>query len=414
MNRLLWMGCLCYVITGFTLVIVGSVLPEFLEFYSKGYSDGGLLVLIQFLGLLGGVLSMPVSSRLLGRRGTVVLGLFLLSVETCFLAAPPWPLTMPILFVAGFGAGLVEASIGALVLLAVRDRPAAAMSRLEVTFAIGALAMPFLVSWLIIRQAWIWAFPVLGLSALLLAVVWVFMPFGELDRSLRRGAEFADRSADGQPEPNATQTSSQGGNGTNLTVFVLCALFFLLYGGSEASLIHFMPSVLIEDRGATSSAASLVVSTYWIGMVIGRAVTGLLADRFGYHRFLLVSTSGAFFVLVALAIGGSLAGGFVLSFLVGVFMSGMFAIALIFANRQMPGQTDRSTSLLMAVNGLGGAFLPYLAGWTMENFPVSATVWLLAGCMGLMLSFLILVPQARLLTKSVRRYPGTESRRDVP
>ncbi|WP_238402994.1 MFS transporter [Paenibacillus mesophilus] len=406
MKRLLWMGCLCYVLTGFTLVIVGSVLPELLAHYSKGYGDGGKLVLIQFIGLLGGVLSMPFMIRLVGRRWTVGIGLVGMSVETLFIVSPPWGMTMPLLFVAGFGAGLVEASIGSLILLAAKERPAAAMSKLEITFGAGALAMPFLVSWLIVKDSWLLAFPVLGLSALLLAVVWGFLSFGELDRTLVRGALTAEVHTDSRNTDKGEGSRSKSHKGENKYIFVLCALFFFLYGGSEVSIIHFLPSVFMEDRFAGASAASLVVSVYWIGMVVGRTATGLLADRFGYYRFLLVSAGGAVVVLGGLAAGGGLQTGFVLAFLVGLFMSGMFAIALIYANMQMPGRTDRTTSLLMAVNGSGGALLPYLSGWTMETFPAQATVWLLAGCMGLMLLFLILVRQAGLFAGIRKWYDG--------
>jgi FHS family glucose/mannose:H+ symporter-like MFS transporter len=407
-------------LTGFTLVIVGSALPELLAFYGKGYDDGGLLVFVQFVGLLCGVLSMPSLIRLAGRRRTIVAGLLCLSVETLFLLAPPWEATLPILFVAGFGAGLVESSIGALVLLAAADRPASAMSKLEVTFGLGALAMPFLVSLLIAKQAWIYAFPVLGLSSLLVSVAWMVLSFGPLDGPLRQKGNAATRErasgvdTDGLWRPDAEPTAAAAApagekkraGGGGLYVFLLCALFFSLYGGSEASLIHFLPSVFMEDRHASASVASLVVSVYWTGMVIGRAVTGALADRFGYYPFLLASTGGAAVMLALLAAGGGLQVGFALVFFVGLFMSGMFAIALIFANRQLPGRTDRTTSLLMAVNGLGGALLPYAAGWTMETFPVKATVWLLAGSLGTMLLFLVFARENAFSTLFRRRTAG--------
>lgn len=407
MKRLLLMGCLCYVMTGFALVIVGSVLPELLSHYSKGYSDGGQLVLVQFIGLLGGVLSMPTMIKLLGRRWTVILGLLCLSLETLFIASPPWELTMPLLFVAGFGTGLVEASIGSLVLLAAKERPAAAMSTLEITFGLGALTMPFLASWLIAKDAWVAAFPVLGLSAFVLACCWAVLSFGSLNGMLKRKTKTAEERPVRNPAQAVQTRTGLNRGGSKLYIFIMCALFYLLYGGTEVSIINFIPSVFMEERLASSSAASLVLSVYWIGMVVGRTVTGLLADKFGYYRFLIVSTIGAVVMLGLLALGGGLASGFVLAFLVGLFMSGMFAIALIYANMQIPGHTDRTTSLLMAVNGLGGGLLPYLAGWTMDSFPAQVTVWLLTGSMALMLTFLVLVRQVHLFAKIGGRYFGT-------
>jgi FHS family glucose/mannose:H+ symporter-like MFS transporter len=252
--------------------------------------------------------------------------------------------------------------------------------------------MPFLVSWLIGLDAWIAAFPILGVSALLLAVCWMFMSFRSFNDLLSRKAARAAAAQKRTVERNPV-ASGQGRSSAKLAVFALCALFYLLYGGTEVSLIQFLPSVFMEQRSASSSTASAVLSVYWIGMTIGRTATGLLADKFGYYRFLLVSTIGAVIALGLLALGGGLGGGVVLAFLVGLFMSGMFAIALIFANSRLPGHTDRTTSLLMAVNGLGGALLPYVSGWTMDLLPVQMTVWLLTGCMALMLGFLVLIRQ---------------------
>ncbi|MET3207639.1 UNVERIFIED_CONTAM: fucose permease [Paenibacillus sp. PvR008] len=52
------------------------------------------------------------------------------------------------------------------------------------------------------------------------------------------------------------------------------------------------------------------------------------------------------------------AGAFVLIALLGLGMSGIFSIALVFASKMMPGTEESTTSLLIGAGGVGGALLP--------------------------------------------------------
>lgn len=71
-------------------------------------------------------------------------------------------------------------------------------------------------------------------------------------------------------------------------------------------------------------------------------------------------------------------------------MSGLFCIALVYANVLIPGMTERTTSILIASGGIGGATLQYLTGWSMSTWPVVGTIIILAGFCLLLLLTLIL------------------------
>ncbi|MET3207640.1 UNVERIFIED_CONTAM: hypothetical protein ABIC26_000576 [Paenibacillus sp. PvR008] len=66
--------------------------------------------------------------------------------------------------VASFGFGMVEAIIGTIVISGITEGTGAAMSRLEVFFGIGALAMPAVASQLIAFDWWRLAFPVISVA----------------------------------------------------------------------------------------------------------------------------------------------------------------------------------------------------------------------------------------------------------
>ncbi|TQR46217.1 MFS transporter [Paenibacillus popilliae] len=372
-NRLIWMGCLSYIVTGVTLVIMGAVLPELLLNYDLNYTDGGILVFVQFVGMLLGVLSMPAISRRFSRKRGVMIGLLMISAELLLFFLPPWPVVILIAGFAGAGAGLVESGIGTIILVAVKEKQAIAMSKLEVTFGLGALMIPFVASFLIARGIWTYSFLLLGISALLTAIAWRRMSFGHVDAMLTRTVG------------NGSEAKRESYSAKSIPFLVLCAFFFMLYGGSEVSVVHFFPSLFIERWGVATSDATLTVTVYWTAMVIGRALCGVLAEKITYYRFLWITTVLSVLVLLILPFISQAWGGYVISFLLGLGMAGMFAIMLIYANSALPGMTERTTSILLAANGLGGSLLPIAVGRMMDIWPVQAVMWLFFGVMVTML-----------------------------
>jgi FHS family glucose/mannose:H+ symporter-like MFS transporter len=66
--------------------------------------------------------------------------------------------------------------------------------------------------------------------------------------------------------------------------------------------------------------------------------------------------------------------------LVGLMMSGIFAISLLFANHLIPGKTERTTSILIASGGIGGALLPLAVGSIMDHFSMHTAINFIIGC----------------------------------
>ncbi|KKB75471.1 MULTISPECIES: MFS transporter [Bacillus] len=394
-TRLLWISCFSYGLIAFTLVILGAVLPELLAHYSQSYSNGGILVFSQFMGFLIGVLTMPLFVKKLGRVNVVLLGLAMISCELFIFFLPPWPLLFLFVGVAGLGAGLVEPCVGTIILTAIKDKQAAAMSKVEVAYGLGALFMPLLSGFLISRGIWPLAFLVLGLSAFLLMIGWKRLNLESLDELM---ADQESREKTG----NETRTRYRD---KSLLFIALAAVYFFFYGGSEMSIVNFMPAIFAENWQIANSLAAISVTLYWSGMVIGRALTGIVSEKMTYHRFLRMINIGSLLSLIMLAMSGSVWAGFALCFLAGLFMAGMFAIALIITNQFFPGKTEQTTSILLASNGLGGAMLPVAMGWSLDDFPVQTAFWILI-VLGVIMLFLVLVlrvlesGKSRILKKS--------------
>ncbi|UUZ89597.1 MFS transporter [Paenibacillus sp. P25] len=285
MRIFLWIGCFSYLLIGMAHVVMGSVLEELLQHFHRDYSDGGRLIFAQFLGFLIGVLTAPWWSRRLGRRGILLLAFGTLTVgEAIYSLLPSWNWMMTAAPVAGFGFGMVEAAIAALIMEYFQRNKAVAMSRLEVFFGIGALVMPIAGSLLITAGAWRMSFPLLAALSLAMFLLWLFTSFGSMDSALAlQDPEQAETAAGSRKSP--------GAGGKPVLLFMI--LFFVLYVGIEMSIVNFLPSVLIERTGTTSALGTLGVTFFWLTMMTGRLFAGTLAERWGYAKYLLLNGFGA-------------------------------------------------------------------------------------------------------------------------
>ncbi|PDY44546.1 MFS transporter [Bacillus pseudomycoides] len=378
-KRLLWLSFFSYMLIAFTLVIIGAMLPEILNHYKQNYSNGGLLIFAQFVGFLLGVISMPILVSKLGRKNVVVLGLIMICFEFFTFFLPNWYFLFPLVGLAGYGAGVAESCIGTIILVTFQEKQANAMSKLEVAFGLGALFMPLFSSVLISKGIWEYAFLLLGLSSFLVLLGWRLLSFGKID-------EFLIKNTDTNAAINKEHNSYTK---KTFLIITLSAIYFFCYGGSEVSIVHFLPSIFMEEWEVPNSLATLTVTIYWSAMVIGRALTGIIAERLTYNMFLLLINIGGLIVLILLAISGNVWFGFFLCFFLGLFMAAMFAIALIITNLYFPGQTEKTTSILLATNGLGGSLIPIIIGQSMDKYPAQVTFWLFACIMLIMLILII-------------------------
>lgn len=378
MKRLMWFGCWAYLLIGLAHVVVGSIMPNLLEHYGKDYSAGGTLIFAQFTGFLIGVLLSPLLIGKFGKRNGLLIATGMLFVaELVYTLLPPWEWMYAVGAVAGFGFGMIEAVIGTLILVAVTEGTAVAMSRLEVFFGVGALLMPLVAGWLIRAEMWRYSFLLVSTLAFVMLLAWGKGNFKELNAVLNAREE-------GRKEKGSLLRQYQGSRGLMLLVFIL---FFFLYVGTEMSFVNFLPSMLIEKVGTDKATAALSVTLFWIAMTVGRLFAGIIAEKISYSRYVISGSLISFFLISCFALVGGLTGLIALILLLGLFMSGLFSIALVFANKMLPGSEETTPSLLIASGGIGGAVLPLLMGKSMDLGGAGASSWLLAGFIGALVIF---------------------------
>ncbi|CAG7657281.1 MFS transporter [Paenibacillus allorhizosphaerae] len=382
MKAFLWNGYLSYLLIGLAHVIMGSLLPEMLAFYGKDYSSGGQLVSLQFLGFLIGVLTGPWWSGKLGKRGALFLCLGCLSAaELVFFMLPSWTMVLAVAPFAGFGFGMVETIIGALVIQFLEgSRKTFVMTRLEVFFGVGALGMPLVSSLFISGGWWRGAFLALGLLSLAMIVLWALLPLGRMNAMMQKPADAGSASGNSRSFRNKP-----------IGMFAIFIAVFAIYVGTEMSIANFIPSILVASVQLKPEIAVLGGTCFWGAMAIGRLFAAGLAERLGYVVYLLLSCAGGCVVLACFAMVQGTVASFALIALLGLVLSGMFSIALIYANSFFKGLEERVTSVLIASGGVGGATIPLFTGWCLDRLTLQQSIWMLVALYALML---VLVYQA--------------------
>jgi len=392
MKKLLWLGCFSYLLIGVAHIIGGSILEQLIEYYGLSYQDGGQWIMNQFLGFLVGVLFTPAISAKFGKRTTVLFAIGMLTIsEAAYSLLLPWGWMLSFAPLAGLGFGMTEAIVGAMIIELHKEGTAAAMSKLETFFGVGALVIPLTAAYLIQQNIWQLSFPILAAMSGIIFVLWLTMSFGKLDDELaaRRSAEMEQKS-----KSNASRGFSSGVtwgySKRMLPVLLLAALFFMFYVGMEMSFSNYLPAILIEHANVSEVAAASTLSIFWGMITIGRIFAGVLADRVGYTKYLLTATAASAVVFGLMTLFKTYVWMAVFIGLSGLFFAGLFGIGLVYVNSLLPGTTERTTSIMVAFGGIGGALFPRITGWFMDRYTISAAMSYLVVLVVVLLLLLIL------------------------
>jgi FHS family glucose/mannose:H+ symporter-like MFS transporter len=375
-----WVSYFQYFLSGLVITTLGSVLPQLLAHYGASYTDGGRLV---FLGSAGFLVGVPLSALLLQRLSEKAvmsaaaamiaigqLGIFLL---------PSFGFVSVLHFVDSAGVGILETIVATLMMEVFIGRRAVVMSYLEVSFGLGAFIMPMAASLMIAFGVWRYAFAFTGVLAVFMVLAWGKITYAKVEADLT-GSMDASTTA---PQPMSRRTK-----GLALALFVF---LIFMYSGVEGSLNNFLSSVFISYLGEIPYYAPLSIGLYWTAMVAGRVATGWLIRKVTYGRFLLCSMLITLLCLCCFIMGQDVVVGYMTVILMGLAMSGVYSITMVYANHTFPGMARLVTSIITLFAGLGGAIFPALIGYSMDHAGMKSSLWVVACFAGLYVVGLLLI-----------------------
>lgn len=386
MRQFTFASCALYFLTGLTAISIGSVMPELLNYYHVSYTIGGRLIFVGAMGFLTGVLLTSWLNRRFQPKPILTISALVIAfAQFSILLLPPSPLFMTLYFINSVGSAAIGIVVATMFIEVFIGRQAVAMSYLEVSFGLGAFTMPLLASFFIAHGIWRYLFVLTAVLAVVLAIVWTRISYSK---------QAVDQ---GEPLDASGSSDAQHPLSANLKWIVLglFALIVFLYGGLEGSLNNFMSSIFIHYLNQAAYYASISVGIFWGAMVIGRAATAIIIRKLTYSTYLLINIIGSIVSLVLFIVLKNALMGYIFVGTLGLMMSGIYSITLVYANYSIPNSAHLVTPIISGLSGLGSAIFPALTGFAIDRAGMTLTLWYIVSIATAYLIFLLVINRLR-------------------
>lgn len=280
---------LVFISLGLPDSLLGSGWPTMRLVFDQPLSAAGMVSMI----ITGGTIcSSLLSERLTAKfstRGVTVASVFLsaaalfgFSVSTRFWMLCLWAVPY------GLAAGCIDSAINNYVALHYRSRH---MSWLHCFWGVGTVISPCVMSWALRHSGWQLGYRAVALMQLAIGVVLVLtLPVWNSHRdeaqTARAGQVLGIRGAlkiKGAP-----------------TLFV----GFFAYCGAEGTSILWASSYLAGERGFSAQRAAASAAVLYVGITVGRFVSGFIADKVGDRGMIRLGTGVIAAALAVLALPG--------------------------------------------------------------------------------------------------------------
>lgn len=280
---------LVFISLGLPDSLLGSGWPTMRLVFDQPLSAAGMVSMI----ITGGTIcSSLLSERLTAKfstQGVTVASVFLsaaalfgFSVSTRFWMLCLWAVPY------GLAAGCIDSAINNYVALHYRSRH---MSWLHCFWGVGTVISPCVMSWALRHSGWQLGYRTVALMQLAIGVVLVLtLPMWNIHRdeaqTARAGQVLGIRGAlkiKGAP-----------------TLFV----GFFAYCGAEGTSILWASSYLAGERGFSAQRAAASAAVLYVGITVGRFVSGFIADKVGDRGMIRLGTGVIAAALAVLALPG--------------------------------------------------------------------------------------------------------------
>ncbi len=357
---------LSMVLMGATLVITGALLPSIALDLSLTSAQVGLLASSPAVGyVIAAALAGALGDRF-GFKKIWLTGVIAGMIALIWIAlTPSFTWLLPAVSAMGLVTGFIDGSVNPLVAILSSGSSGSTLNRVHLFFGLGATVAPLLISLgLSAGLPWRWHYGLLALYVLIVGVSIQRASYPKWTRAANEQGAFAKRLIQ--------------------RAIALPLLAMLIYGGTEASLLSWIPLYLERVRSIPLTATSLGVSVFSGALLLGRAVCSGIAERIGYQRLIVGSAAlGAVGVGLMLILPGQVLPWGAIA-IAGFSLAGFFATAIADVTRRAPEYAGALAGLACSANGLGKIILPWAVGQVAQGTSLTAGLWLVVIAAALM------------------------------
>ena len=352
-----------FLLIGIATVIVGPMLPVFIQKWSLDDRQAGFFFTVQFTSSMVGVGLSSALSAWRGYRPALILGYMLTGVGLAALNADSHMLALAATASFGCGYGLVIPGTNLLVAQAGGKRGASLLNLLNFMWGVGAIACSPLV---LLAQNHM-RLPVLLAS---LGITGGLMVLGVIFASFR-----------GDTQGEVAKTSENGLADPGLAVTMALATLFFIYVATETSVggwaVEFAKRLANRSTGMTTLAQMF----FYAGLTSGRAVAPIVLLRVRERRLVLGALTLSVIGTAILMASGTLKIAILGVFLAGLGCATIYPIYIAWLSRWYGARAKNVGGVLFALASLGGAAGPWLVG-SLSKYSGNLRVGLLVPLVG--------------------------------
>ncbi len=338
-------GLAGFLLSGLAFSLLGAILPAWGFHLSSDYSQIGFF----FLSMNGGtLLAVQVGRRALRRLSprlclvgaTLLAALALLALVFAAPPAGPW-LRLGGLFALGSANGILYATCFHLIAPAFGRSPSGTTNLAAVLFCAGSIVTSAVVAGSIEGyRLWL---PMAGFSLLAFCfAIW-----------------FARGSF---PESLATPDRVSASSAFRSPAAILMTLVLVFQFGNEWSVAGWLPILLVQRLGMSPQGALLLLTLFWVSLLLGRLLAQVLLPRFRHSRILLSSAAATTLACLILGVTTSRTGATVAVLLAGGGFAVVYPLLLEVVGRRFSYYHPVYFNGIFTFALTGGLLAPFLFG----------------------------------------------------
>jgi len=346
-----------FVPIGIVTVLLGPLLPMLSARWSLDYSQAGSLFTAQFLGSTVGVFVSGVIVSRWGFRFAVNAGLLAIAVGVGGLPFSSRPLGLICILCYGFGLGLAIPAVNLFVAAMNPQRRSAALSLLNFSWSVGAVACPFLVA-AAARVDKIQLFLVMLAGFLLL----VFLGIVVMPSSFVEPAFIGSSTVRKEESPDVLPLQWN-----RRSLFVLGALFFL-YVGAENAFGGWIASYAKSLGTPSLTLPVMTPSFFYAALMLGRWIAPFVLRKTDEIKTARAGLSIACIGMAGLVSSRTMTLVVTSVSVAGLGLAAVYPITISRVSQEFGPAAARAGSLMFTMANLGGAFLPWIVGYSSHQF----------------------------------------------
>lgn len=345
-----------FISVGVIANIIGPILPAIRIDIDINYSQGGMLLSGQFIGMLitsliGGYLIIRIGKKAFMLAGSA----FLITGLLGCMIARSYIFLYTLNLITGFGYGIYEVGINVLCADSSKENKGSDMNFVHFFYGVGAIIAP-LIAFVFTEYLDNWRY-CFGAALIGPIIVSILLLRNRIEE--HRGIPVRNR------------VLGKGSNPFTSPYIWIAGIAMFFYVGVEVSTGGWITVFWNTNLPNSSIPASFTATVFWLSLTIGRLISGKIADCIGLPTYLLAASTGTLLLAIMWSVLPSGEWTILIIAMLGLLLSGQFPTTMAIATSHFPEKSGIAAGFISVAAGLSGFFIPSGIGRLADMFSIN-------------------------------------------